>query len=70
MLTARGSDNAEIRVAAINVLGTLGDRSVMPVLLAAAVSGEDTLEQAARDSLAELNDKNVDAACPSALAEQ
>ena len=61
VLAAAEGENASARIAAIKVLGTLGDGSVLPVLLKAGASDDDTLAEAAGDSLAELQGADVDA---------
>jgi HEAT repeat protein len=62
VVKASTSDDPEIKAAAIDVLGTLGDVSVLRVLLDAAVSGDESIEQVARESLAELKGDRVDEA--------
>jgi len=52
----------EIRLAAIHVLGQMGDASAVTVLLEAAVSGEPVLAQAAQASLKKLRGSTVEAA--------
>ena len=52
----------EIRLAAIHVLGQMGDASAVTVLLETAVSGEPVLAQAAQASLKKLRGSAVDAA--------
>jgi HEAT repeat protein len=52
----------EIRLAAIHVLGQMGDASAVTVLLETAVSGEPVLAQAAQASLTKLRGTTVEAA--------
>lgn len=57
------SPHAEVRLAAVEALGTLGDRSSVPLLVALLRSNEETPEVvAAREVLARLTDPGVDAA--------
>ncbi len=52
----------EVRLAAIHVLGQMGDVSAVTVLLEMAVSGDPVLAQAAQASLTKLHGSAVDAA--------
>lgn len=52
----------EIRLAAIHVLGQMGDVSAVTVLLETAVSGDPVLAQAAQESLTKLHGSAVDTA--------
>ena len=52
----------EVRLAAIQVLGQMGDVSAVAMLLETAVSGEPALAQAAQASLTKLHGSAVDAA--------
>jgi HEAT repeat protein len=49
-----------MKIAAVRVLGTLGDGTVVPILLKAAVSDDEALAITARDSLAVLGGDDVD----------
>lgn len=55
------SENANIRLAAIKALGTVGDASVVPVLAEIAATQRGQEKQAARESLSRLNREGVDA---------
>lgn len=58
---------APVRLAAVCMLGKLGDPSVLPVLLETMLSGQENLAQAARESLAQLPGAEIDAALVAAL---
>jgi HEAT repeat protein len=57
----------EIRLAALHVLGQMGDVSAVTVLLETAVSGDPVLARAAQTSLTKLHGPAVDAAIVSTL---
>ena len=61
MIEAAKSGALQTRIAAIRVLGRLGDASCVPVLLDAALEAEADLSQAALAMLVELPGKDVDA---------
>ncbi len=63
---ARGPDRG--RIAAIRVLGRLGDASCLRVLVAAAIESNEELSHAASAALAELPGKDVDADLVARLA--
>lgn len=69
VLEAAKSSPWDIRLAAIRALDKLGNATAVPVLLATAVDGQGELAEAARDSLANLPGKDVDAALAGMLAE-
>ncbi|MCL2743769.1 MAG: HEAT repeat domain-containing protein [Planctomycetaceae bacterium] len=54
--------DAKVKLAAIHSLKKIGDASVLPVLLAAANSGDEVIAVAANDVLGSLPGKEVDAA--------
>jgi HEAT repeat protein len=62
-----GLDN--VRVAAVRVLATLGDRSAVPVLLDIGVQAPGDLADAARESLAALAGEEIDQELEDRLAE-
>lgn len=62
MRTRAASGPSESRLAAIHVLGQMGDVSALAVLLETAVSGEPALSRAAQASLTKLRGNAVDAA--------
>ncbi|MBA7609743.1 hypothetical protein ES703_16937 [subsurface metagenome] len=53
-LAATGSDNADVRIAALKALAALGDDSTVSLLAQAAASGSDAEREAARESLNRL----------------
>jgi HEAT repeat protein len=57
-----------LRLAAIRVIGKLGNASSVPVLLEAAVNSDHELRHAAREALAQLQGENVDAKLASSLS--
>lgn len=61
-LTATYSDEEDIRVAALGVIGRLGDESVVPRLLTIATAGSGNEQAAARRSLQQLRGTDVDKA--------
>ena len=61
VLKAAGQGPKEVRLAALQALGHVGDASCLPALLDAAVSADPDLSQAAKDSLAGLTGAKVDA---------
>lgn len=54
------SDSPAVRIAAINALGTLGDASDAPLLIRLALENNE-FSAAARESLAEIDDDQIDA---------
>lgn len=60
MLKAAGSGAGKVRVAAIQVLESLGDASCVPVLLNAAVAENEDVAASAKSALAELSGDEVD----------
>jgi len=67
-IVLEAAENAapDVRLAAISVLGLLGDASAVEVLLAAAV-GDEALSSAARESLTDLEGEEVDTAIAKAF---
>lgn len=69
VLEAASAAPPDVRLTAVRTLGTLGDAQALPVLLDAAAS-EGELADAARDSLARLSGKDVDAALEKMLGQR
>lgn len=68
--TAAGDEKPEVRIAALGALGSLGDGSMVGTLAkAAAKGGSDEEKQLARQSLARMPGKDVDARILSDLKE-
>lgn len=68
IVKAAGSGENEVRLAAIDALGRVGDASCLDVLLKSAADANAELAQAARESLAELPGEKVDAQIVASLA--
>jgi len=67
VMKACGSDDARVREAALEALGTLGDATAVPVLLKAAIAGTQAEQTSARTSLIKLRGEGVDRALSSRL---
>jgi HEAT repeat protein len=68
MIKAAGGGEVQTRIAAIQMLGRLGDGSCVPVLLDAALESDQRLSRAALEMLVALPDKKVDADLAARLA--
>jgi HEAT repeat protein len=68
VLNAASSGDKQLRLAAIRVVGKLGDAASIPTLLDAAVNSDREVRQAAREALAQLKGENVDAKLASSLS--
>ncbi len=68
IVKAAASGENEVRIAAIDALGRVGDASCVEVLLKSAVDANAELAQAAKESLAELPGEKVDAQIVASLA--
>jgi len=68
VLEAAKSAPWDVRVSAVRVLAKLGDAGAVPVLLETAAEARGELGQAARDSLADLPGREVDATLEAMLA--
>jgi len=62
VMKACGSEDAGVRAAALEAIGTLGDATSIPVLIKAATAGTDTERTSARTSLVSLRGEGVDEA--------
>jgi len=62
VMKACSSEDAGVRAAALEALGTLGDATSIPVLIEAATTGTDTERASARTSLVALRGEGVDEA--------
>lgn len=69
VLEAASTGDALVRLAAIRLVGRLGDASAIPTLLGIAVDSNAELSQAAKTALAGLSGKKVDAELAGRLAE-
>ncbi len=69
VLEAARSGNEQVRLAAIQVVGRLGDSSTVSTLLKIAVDDDAELSQAAKDALASLPGKDVNATLAARLSE-
>jgi HEAT repeat protein len=68
VLEAAKSGPWDVRVSAVRVLAKLGDAGAVPVLLETAAEAQGELGSAARDSLADLPGREVDATLEAMLA--
>jgi HEAT repeat protein len=68
VLEAAGTGDEQVRLAAIALVGRLGDESAVPTLLEIAADSDAELSQAARSALAGLPGKKVDAELAARLA--
>ncbi|TWU04024.1 HEAT repeat domain-containing protein [Neorhodopirellula pilleata] len=69
MLAAIKSNETEVRLAAIGMLQTIGDATCVETLLSAAADNVTPVAEAAKETLAQLDHPEIDAAIQSRLAQ-